>query len=208
LAAFWGILGTIILLPGCRTETEGPIFADVPTWAAGTQGAGSNTWNEAYSEVFHIGDLIMISFSATHGGNAIIPPYEERIKEDRTITPPHIGSVTAEGKRPGELQKELQERYDKLFRNLTVTVKAGERYYFVDGEVNRRGQVPWVADTDIIKAIAAAGGFTDFARKGRVTVIHPNNKKEVVDYNEALDNPSYKVPIYPGDRIIVHRRFL
>jgi protein involved in polysaccharide export with SLBB domain len=203
LAAVFGILAIVVWVAGCQTEP--PPFVDVPGLPTAAGGGSEPMASGSYIDVFHIGDLVSVTFSQQ--GESPITPYEERIKEDGTITPPHVGTIIAVGKKPGELQKELQEKYDKFYKHLTVTVKAGDRYFYVDGEVNRRGPAPYLGETDIIKAISASGGFTDFAKKTKVNLIHPNGKKEIINYNKAMEENLY-FPVYPGDKIWVPRRFL
>ncbi len=73
-----------------------------------------------------IGDLVVVNLS---GLPETIPPHEERIKEDGTITLPYIGAVKAAEKTPGELQNEIHDLYvPKIYSHLTVTVTiAGAR---------------------------------------------------------------------------------
>jgi polysaccharide biosynthesis/export protein VpsN len=202
IAKVWGgLLGMVsaaVLLAGC--QTQGPVFTEVPGITQPDSSAGRNV------DVFHVGDLVQITFvSAT--SDRLFPPHEEKIKQDGTITPPYVGSVVAAGKTAGEVQRELQTKYNDLYRNVTVTVQHGNRFFYVDGEVMRRGALPYLGETDIIKAISAAGGFTEYARKTRIRLIHSDGKTEVINYNRAIEDPSYKVSVYPGDRIYVPRRF-
>ena len=135
----------------------------------------------------------------------MLQPHEEKIKDDGTITLQLVGTIVAAGKTPGNLQKELQHEYEKYFKNITVTVKDLERYFYVDGEVGSRGPKVYLAETDIIKAISAAGGFTDYAKKTRVHLIR-NGHTQIINCVKAIDRPEYNVLIYPGDKIIVPRR--
>ena len=96
----------------------------------------------------------------------------------------------------------------KLYKNLTVTILTQARYYYVSGEVRKPGPEPYLGETDIIKAISAAGDFTDFASKRSVRVTRADGRTEVVNVRRAIDDPQYDVPIYPGDKIVVKRRWL
>lgn len=183
-----------MLLAGCATTN--PPFPPLPDGDGVVRGP---------TDIFGKGDLVTITF-ASPGSILVKPPHEERIKEDGTITPPDVGSVVAEGKTTGQLQNELQEKYDKLFRNLTVTVKAESRFYHVDGEVRQPGPKPYLGETDVIKAIAAAGGFTEFAKRSKIQLIHPNGTKEVINYDKAIEDSAYNRPVYPNDKIYVPRR--
>jgi polysaccharide export outer membrane protein len=183
------------LLAGCGTG--GPVYQEYQ----GMSGAF-----RAPTDLFHVGDTVVITFSSPAAAQQM-SPHEEKVKEDGYITPPDIGRIKAVGRTAGELQKEVQEKYDKLYRNLTVTVKPGDRFYSVDGEVRNSGPKPYLGKTDVVDAIAAAGGFTDFAKKSKVQLIHPNGKKEIINYQKAIEDSTYNRAVYPGDQVIVPRRF-
>jgi len=165
--------------------------------AAAQQNAGT-------SAVFQIGDEVSIMFSRPE----LVQPHTERIKEDGTITPPTVGQVKAEGKLPGQLQVELQKLYDKFYKDLNVTVLPRERYYYVSGEVKRTGPVLYLGTTDIVMAISAAGDFTEFAKKSKIRITHANGRSEIIDYEKAVRDSHFNVPVNPGDSIHVPRKWL
>jgi polysaccharide export outer membrane protein len=117
--------------------------------------------------------------------------------------------VQAAGKKVGELQDELQRLYvPAFFKTLTVTVKYEERYFFVGGQVRNARQYPYLSQMTVLKAIQAAGDFTDFANRTKVQVTRTNGKTETVNCKKAQKNPKLDLPIYPGDRINVPQRIL
>ena len=148
--------------------------------------------------------MFIITFS---GPPTPIPGHEEVIKEDGTITLDYIGAIKAVGKTAGELQNEIQTDYvPKYYTRLTVTVKSGDRVYYVGGEVRGPGRQLYVGDTTVTKAIQSAGGLTDFANHSKVWVIRSSDGKRIrVDYDRALQNPSKDPPVYPEDQIQVER---
>jgi polysaccharide export outer membrane protein len=161
------------------------------------------------SEKFNVGDLVVVNFSGL--SDVMIPPHEERVKEDGTITLPFIGSVVARGKGPGELQKEIRAKYveGKIYpANLNVTVKGQERSFFVDGEVRMPNRYVWAEGMTVLKAVASAGGFTDFAKRSKVTVTRMDGRKFTINCEKAMENPELDLPVYPGDRVLVPRRWI
>ena len=186
----FGLFAITLLLAGCA----GSITTDDSTGAP----VGTNS-----NDSFVVGDEVTIKFSGIES-----PPtdHSERIKEDGTITMPLIFAVHAAGKTPGELQKEIHDRYLPFYRGLTVTVQDPPRFYTVGGEVNGKGPKEWSVGMDIIKAIQASGDFTDFAKKTKVRLIR-NGHTQTINYVKAVQDPeNYHVLIYPGDKIIVPRR--
>ncbi|MCU0771833.1 MAG: polysaccharide export protein [Verrucomicrobia bacterium] len=201
--------GTSWTAPGQNAEAAQPPSTPATPTAPATPPPQSSI-NEraaagAATDVFRVGDVVSVTFSGT---SEAIPAHQERIKEDGTITLFLVKSVKAAGKTPGELQRELQDRYDDYYKTLVVTVASFERFYYVGGEVKRPGAQPYLGETTVTKAIQAAGDFTDFAKKGNVQVIRADGTKLKVNFGKAIDDPSLDPPIYPGDKIHVPRRIL
>jgi len=219
---------TFVLSTGCQTTPSEPAFQDYepeqwvppgagtePVEAAPTSdpvvasdpiAAAEDTRPEGTSAVFDVGDVI--SVTVTGVSSEIIQPHEESIKDDGTISLYLIGSVKAAGRRMGELQRDLQTRYEVYFKNPVVTVRSAQRFYYVGGNVKRPGAQPYLGKTTVTKAIQAAGDFTDFGKKTSIRVIRADGTSLKVNFNKAIDEPSLDPPIYPGDKIHVPRRVL
>lgn len=154
-----------------------------------------------------IGDVVKISLE--HPEFANTPPIEQRIKDDGTITLRYINSIQAAKKTPAQLEKEIREAYleKKIFKHLSVIVMSAEnRFFFVNGIVRTPGRYPHVGDLTVTKAIAAAGGFTDYSKKDNVTITRQDGTVEEVDCSKADKNPALDLPVFPGDIINVKRR--
>jgi polysaccharide export outer membrane protein len=158
---------------------------------------------------FQVGDTVVVTLttgSDQHDSTGI-PPYEDSIKEDGTITMPLIGKVTAVGKTPGELQNEIWIKYvPKYYVHLTVTVKspADERVYYVGAQVSKAGVQPYLGLTTVSKAIQAAGDFNDFAGH-TVTLIRATGERIKVNVDNVRAGKEVDPPVYPGDQIDVPR---
>jgi polysaccharide biosynthesis/export protein len=202
--AMFAVLATCVLLNGCKSQ---PVFAEFSESAVGVP---SEIYTKPPGETdrFHVGNVVTLNFSSS-SGEMPLQTHQEAIKDDGRISPPIIGSVIAAGKSPGELQFELQTNYNRFYRNMTVTVTSPQRYYHVLGEVRSSGAKLYLGETDIVKAISDAGDFTEYARKNKIRLKRPNGKTEIIDYRRAVEGDSnYKVPVYPGDTIVVPRRLL
>lgn len=186
----------LMLLAGCET-----------TGSSGFGAGGKNAVSSVPPNVFKVGDLVIVTFSGINSGTPIAP-HEERIKEDGAITLTLIGSVKAEGKTPGQLQKVIRDLFvPKYFgESLNITVKGQERFFYVGGEVKSNSRYSWVEGMTLVKAIQNAGGFTDYAKSSKVRITRQDGKTFTVNYDKAIVNPSLDVPIYPDDSINVPRK--
>ncbi|HEX4645593.1 MAG TPA: SLBB domain-containing protein [Verrucomicrobiae bacterium] len=153
-----------------------------------------------------IGDPVMVTFSDLPSDTKI-PPIEDSVKEDGTITLSFNKKFTAVGKTVGQLQDEIRKFYvPDYFRNLTVTVKTQDRVFTVGGEVKTPNRYIYTGYTTVMRAIDTAGGFTDFAKKTRIILTRSNGEKIKVNGKEARDHPEKDPEIYPGDRVDVTKR--
>ncbi|MFO1488295.1 MAG: polysaccharide biosynthesis/export family protein [Verrucomicrobiota bacterium] len=220
LAVVTAVVCLGLVLSGCQTAK----FADYPELTSvaptsnpptATPDAGTPPNNipkppdyrppqQGTSDTLFIGDVVTITFNS--GDSQPLPQHQEAIKDDGRITPPYVGSVMAKGLSTGELQSRLQKLYDRLYRNMTVTVASKDRYYYVSGDVKNPGTKPYLGETDILKAISSAGDFTDFAKRSKVQINRASGKMETIDAEEAIRDPKKNVPVYPGDHIFVPRR--
>jgi len=155
-----------------------------------------------------VGDLLTINFTDAPPGS-VPPEMRVRVGSDGLLTLPYNVQVQAVGKTPTELQKEIRDNYvPKLFVNLTVVVKADDRYYYVGGEVKVPGPKVHIGNISVLKAIDTAGGFTDFAKKNAIEVRRAaTGELLIVNEKKARRDPRLDLPIYVNDRITVLRRF-
>lgn len=154
----------------------------------------------------HIGDSVIITFDGPPGG---VAPHEEIIKEDGTITLPDVGHVKAAGKTSGELQDAIHDKYvPGIYTRLTVTVKTGDRVFFVRGDVKAPGRQIYTGPITLTKAITSAGDFTDFSNRRNVVLTRANGQRYVIDCVKILDGKKPDPAVYPGDQIDVKHRNL
>jgi len=152
----------------------------------------------------HVGDSITISFD---GLPELIPPQERTINEDGTITLSDIGSVKAAGQTTGQLDKSIHDLYvPRIYTHLTVTVKTGDRVFYVRGEVNNKGRQIYVGQITVTKAITSAGDFTDYANRKKVWLIRANGQRFKLNCTAILAGEAPDPQVYPGDQIEVSRR--
>lgn len=195
------LIATLAILTGCST-TGGDQF---PPTAHPAMNRGTNAPSpeaENFSRL-RVGDLVMISFSDIER-----PPQKQEVNipDSGIITLPYNVHVKADGKTTSELEKEIRDAYvPSLFVNLTVTVRADQRFYYVDGEVKAPKAWNYWGETTVLRAIANAGGFTEFANRKNIELRRQNGQRFFINYYKALKDPKLDLPVYPNDHIIVNK---
>ena len=79
------------------------------------------------------------------------------------------------------------------------------RWYYVSGEVRTPNRCLYNGQITLLRAIAAAGDFTDFADKKSVKLTSEDGRSKIVDCVKAQDDPSLDPEVRPGDIIFVKR---
>jgi len=201
---YWrGIAGLVLLLvcgflSGCESASRARYNpAGMP--AAPIQGPA-----EMSGYKLRRGDELNVTFPD------MVPPVAPmivRISEDGSITLIHNQRFEAAGKRIGELQTLIHDKYvPTYYKSLTVNVSSANQYYFVGGEVRGLGRQAYTGYMTVLGAIDTAGGFTEFARRGKVHVIRADGKQITLDATKALRDPDLNVEIFPNDKIDVPKR--
>lgn len=151
------------------------------------------------------GDRILITYAGIPAPPA---PHVEQIRQDGTVQPPFLRQpVTAAGLTTGEFRQKLISLYvPNIFTQISLTVKAEERYFTVDGEVNAPGLYPYVGTMTVLDGIASARGLNDFAKKNRIKITRAEGEVINFNYNKAREDQSSDLPLYPGDIINAPRR--
>jgi protein involved in polysaccharide export with SLBB domain len=156
--------------------------------------------------MLHGGDLVTVICVPPSQNKDEVPDHTERVGEDGKITMPLIGAITAAGKTPAELQREIHDRYvPAYFKELTVTVHGEARYFYVNGEVRQPNKYEYNGSMSVVRAISVAGGFTDFAKRTKVQLTH-NGKTRIINVDKAIRDPRLDLSVFPGDTIYVPRR--
>jgi len=151
-----------------------------------------------------VGDALTVTIRA-----ATSEQYELVIDENGEIRLPLIAPIRALGLSSTELEKAIQKAYvdQQIYRFVTAHVFVPIRSYFVRGEVRSPGRYPLPAGrVTVLQVIATAGGYTDFARANRITIIR-GSEKITVDARDFERNPEKDIVVEANDQIIVDRRW-
>ncbi|MEI7851136.1 MAG: polysaccharide biosynthesis/export family protein [Kiritimatiellales bacterium] len=132
---------------------------------------------------------------------------ETVIDEKGNLTIPYINDpVKASGLTTSELERKIQQIYTEgqIYRNITVNVITTAKIYYVEGEVLRPQEYPLTRRITLMQAVAAAGGYNDYANRNKVTITR-NGQVMKFDIKAIENHPERDVPVEAGDRIKVHR---
>lgn len=100
---------------------------------------------------------------------------EVLVRPDGTISIPLAGQVQAGGLPVPEIEKNLTAALSKFMKdqptvNVTIKQTAGNIIYVL-GKVNRPGQFPINQPTDVMQALAMAGGLNAFAAENSINIL-------------------------------------
>lgn len=134
------------------------------------------------------------------------------VRSDGRISLPLAGEVQAAGRTPLQLEQEIATKLLSYITKPEVTViveQINSQKFNILGQVAKPGSYPLTAEMTVLDAIAAAGGFRDFAKQKGVYVLRHNssgnelripfNYKDVIKGKNAAQN----IQIQPKDTIVV-----
>ena len=100
---------------------------------------------------------------------------EVLVRPDGVIALPMAGEIDTTGLSPGEVAQKIGtalSRYMKDQPQVVVSVlEAAGNTVFVIGKVVRPGAYPIMADTDVMQALALAGGLNAFAAENEIRIL-------------------------------------
>lgn len=132
---------------------------------------------------------------------------ENLVGEDGCIQLPYINNINVLNMTATEAQEAVRRAYidQQIYKQLTVNVVIPARSYYIRGEVRQPGRYPLVGTVTVLQAIAAAGGYTEFASYS-VDIVRGERRISLnmrkVEKRSELDQV-----IEPGDIIVVNRSF-
>jgi polysaccharide export outer membrane protein len=151
------------------------------------------------------GDLLSVRVYLQEGMTT-----RERVRHDGRISLPMIGDVQAAGRSPSVLAEQIQSRLKAYINKPVVTVTVEETRPLavpVLGEVARPGQYNLEKGAGVLDALAAAGGFTDFAHRDRIFVLRRQPALVRIRFTfEELSRGQGRAIAFrlqPGDAVVV-----
>lgn len=157
------------------------------------------------SDLLRGGDTLIIRLTGVPPADQGI--FEVKIDESGKVSMPYIGNVSAANLTTVQLKKAIEDAYlqQEIFTNPNVTVDLKEqRFVDVTGEVRMPQRVPYTKDLTALGAVAACGGFTDFANRRKVKLTQNGVTREI-NAKEIQVDPSRDIRLLPNDKIHVDR---
>ncbi len=145
------------------------------------------------------GDVIRINVF----GEKDLSIEEIRLNDAGIFSYPFIGDVRAKGKTAAEIEEMLTEslKGDYLV-DPRVSVSVLEyREFFISGEVKQPGGYKFQPGLTLRSAVALAGGLTERASEGRITIIRDQ------DASRTPEKATLDTIVMPGDTITIDQGF-
>ena len=156
-------------------------------------------------------DVINISVFNNTDMSRIVP-----VRPDGRITLPLLNDVEAAGLTPMQLRDKLTRALAAYLASPNVSVIVSEIHSFkvtVIGEVKTPGRYELKSRATVLDALAMAGGTTEFASRGHITVMRDRNgetERIPFSYDKATRVPSRAAGdgggnfcLKPGDIVVV-----
>lgn len=198
-----------------------------PIWTLAQNAPPTNAKTEAPVTVASLGQVVDAPLSKPHddsfviGANDVLAinvwkePDVSRsvpVRSDGKISLPLAGEVQAAGLTPLRLEQDIAGKLQSYISEPEVTVivqQINSQKFNILGMVNKPGSYSVTNSSTVLDAIAAAGGFRDFAKQKSIYVLRQNadgtksripfNYKDVVKGKNSEEN----VKLEPNDTIVV-----
>jgi polysaccharide biosynthesis/export protein len=191
------------------------LIAALAVFAAGCRHAsGTYVWVDDFQDaqpdgeyVIRQGDLVNVRVFGQDSMSA-----RSRVRADGKISLPFLNDVSAAGFTPVVLSAQLQTRLKDFINNPVVTISLEEIRpvpVSVLGEVPRPGIYTLDPNAGVLQAVAAAGGFTNFASQDLFVLRHSSDggKPQRIRFDfDAVSQVRGKGAAFrlrPGDVLIV-----
>ena len=179
-----------------------PADAAVPTVAASERDANRAGAPDAY----RIGpeDVLQVAVWKNEAMSRTLP-----VRPDGKISLPLLSDVQAAGLTAIELREILTKKLAEYMPNPEVSVIVSEIRSFkvsVIGEVSRPGRYELRSWTTVLDVLALAGGFTQFAARTKIVILHPEGrtmKRILFNYNKVAAGEQENFYLRNGDIMLV-----
>jgi len=134
------------------------------------------------------------------------------VRSDGKMSLPLVGELQAAGRTPLQLEQDIAAKLKNFITEPEVTViveQINSQKFNILGQVTKPGSYSLAVATTVLDAIAAAGGFRDFAKQKAIYILRQNangvetripfNYKDVIKGKKSEQN----IKLEPRDTIVV-----
>lgn len=134
------------------------------------------------------------------------------VRPDGKISMPLVGEVQAAGRTPLQLEQDISEKLKSFITEPQVTVmvqQINSEKFNILGQVAKPGTYSLAVAKTIVDAIAAAGGFRDFAKEKDVYILRQkpggSQSRILFNYKDFIKgkNQAQNVKLEANDTIVV-----
>jgi polysaccharide export outer membrane protein len=183
--------------------------ADAPVTVASIAQPIASEGSKAHDDSFVIGanDVLAINVWKEPDVSRSVP-----VRSDGKISLPLAGEVQAAGLTPLKLEQDIAGKLQNYISEPEVTVivqQINSQKFNILGMVSKPGSYSLTNSSTVLDAIAAAGGFRDFAKQKSIYVLrHQPNGTEArlpFNYKDVVKgkNPDQNVKLQPNDTIVI-----
>jgi len=200
-------MSLLLLLPGCAGTTAMGQHPGVTLLPTAELPAPARTDLSSASRPYYVGPFDKLEIDVFG-----VPEMKRQVQVDASgrVSFPLAGAIEAAGQTPSEVAADIEQRLRGSYvKDPQVTVNLVEtvsQVVTVDGQVADPGLYPVVGRMTLARAVARAGGTTEFARLHDVIVFRTVEGKQYAGlYNlEAIRRGNYPDPeVFANDVVIV-----
>jgi polysaccharide biosynthesis/export protein len=134
------------------------------------------------------------------------------VRSDGRISLPLVGEVQATGRTPLQLEQDIAIKLKNYIAAPEVTVMVQEIHsekFNILGQVAKPGSYSLEVATTVLDAIAAAGGFRDFANQKGIYILRENpggtQSRIAFNYKKVIKgkDPQQNIKLEPRDTLVV-----
>jgi len=206
------LLGLILVFAAGSSfgQSRSGSSSDQAVLTAGPQVQNADAASSKMQEATYVigeGDVLAINVWKEPDLTKTVP-----VRFDGKISLPLIGEMQAGGRTPSELEGDISEKLKTYITSPVVSVLVQEvnsKKFNILGEVAKPGSYSVAVAPTVMDAIAAAGGFRDFAKKSGVYILRTGPDGHQVrlgfNYKEFVKgkNPEQNIKLEANDSIIV-----
>ena len=203
------VMTATLAVAGCSSPGKPPV---VPTTAARSADNANPSETQANDQyVIGAGD----SLSVFVYRNADLSEAGVSVRPDGRISVPLIEDITASGKTPTQLAREIEGRLKKYIQdpNVTVIVRSfvgpSDRQIKVIGEATEPAAIPYRDHMTLLDVMIATKGLTKYAAGNRAEIVRRDAAGNQVSINVRLNDLvkngdiGQNMEMQPGDTLII-----